>query len=121
MRRQYTIGLLIFFLGMGCFQGLGFGSSDSQTYDWQAKLKRGALNIVTSPVEIAREVQITSDEKSLREGWTVGLVKGLGQGVTRFGAGVLDVLTCPFNFPNEQKKPLVEPEYVWQKPGVKYS
>ena len=121
MRCQYVMGLLIFYVGIGCFQGVGFGSVDPQTYDWQAKLKRGALNIVTSPVEIAREIQITSDEKNLREGWTVGFVKGLGQGVVRFGVGVIDVLTCPFNFPDDQKRPLVEPEYVWQKPGVKYS
>ena len=92
-----------------------------ETYSWKDKIKRGGLNIISSPVEIARQIQITSDEKNLAQGWTVGLAKGLGQGLLRLGAGIVDVLTCPFNFPNAQKAPLIEPEYVWEKPGVKYS
>lgn len=94
---------------------------EPESYNWQDKLKRGALNIVTSPVEIAREIQLTSQEKNLLQGWTLGLVKGLGHGVLRLGAGVIDVLTCPFNFPDSNKGPLVDPEYVWQKPGVRYT
>ena len=93
----------------------------SETYSWKDKIKRGGLNIVSSPVEIARQIQITSDEKNMAQGWTVGLAKGLGQGLLRLGAGIVDVLTCPFNFPDEHKAPMIQPEYVWQKPGVKYS
>ncbi len=93
----------------------------SKTYSWQDKIKRGGMNIISSPVEIARQIQITSEEKNLAQGWTVGLLEGLGQGFLRFGAGVVDVVTCPFDFPKEQKAPLIEPEYVWEKPGVKYS
>lgn len=96
-------------------------ASSTETYTWQAKLKRGAINLVSAPVEIARQIQITSNEKNLLSGWTEGLARGLWQGLLRFGAGAVDVVTCPFNFPNEQKGPLIEPEYVWEKPGVKYS
>ena len=39
----------------------------------------------------------------------------------RLGAGVIDLFTFPFDFPDENKAPLLEPEYVWQKPGVKYA
>jgi len=95
--------------------------TDEVHYDWKAKLKRGGLNIVSSPVEIAREIQITSAEKNLLQGWTLGLVKGLGYGLLRFGAGVVDVVTCPFDFPDGRKAPLMQPEYVWEKPGVKYT
>ena len=56
-------------------------------YTWQDKLKRGAVNIVTSPVEVARDIHVTTEEKNLLVGWTVGLVKGLGEGFLRFGAG----------------------------------
>ena len=90
-------------------------------YSWQDKIKRGGLNIVSSPVEIARQIQITSNDQDLLHGWTIGLVKGIGQGFLRFGAGIIDVITCPFDFPKEQKAPLIEPEYVWEKTGVKYS
>ena len=83
---------------------------------WNDKLKRGALNIVSSPVEIARSIQITSNEESLLKGWTVGFVKGFGDGLLRLGAGLADVLTCPFNFPDSNKGPLIQPEYVWEKP-----
>ena len=90
------------------------------TYHWGDKLKRGALNMISSPVEIARDIHVTTDEKNLLAGWTVGLVKGAGDFIVRLGAGVIDVVTFPFNFPDEHKAPLIEPEYVWQKPGPKY-
>ena len=96
-------------------------TSPAATYSWSDKLKRGGTNIVSSPVEIARSIQITSNEESLLKGWTVGLVKGLGDGFLRLGAGLVDVLTCPFNFPDSNKGPLIQPEYVWEKPGSKYS
>ena len=99
----------------------GIQQVPNKTYSWQDKIKRGGLNIISSPVEIARQIQMTSDEKNLAQGWTLGLAKGLGQGLLRLGAGIVDVLTCPFNFPDERKAPLIEPEYVWEKPGVKYS
>ena len=90
-------------------------------YTWFDKLKRGTLNVVSSPVEVAREIQITSNEHSLLHGWTIGLAKGAGYGFIRFGAGALDMVTAPFNFPESSKGPLIDPEYVWQKPGPKYS
>ena len=93
--------------------------AQARTYSWQDKLKRGAINIVSSPVEVARDIHVTTEEKNLLVGWTVGLVKGLGEGVVRLGAGVIDLLTFPFNFPESHKGPLLDPEYVWQKPGPK--
>ena len=121
MKYRLVGGILFFcFLVLG-LQGSGFGSPEIKEYSWKEKLKRGAINVVTSPVEVAREIQITSNEKNLLNGWTVGLVKGLGQGLIRFGAGVIEVFTCPFNFPDPHKGPLMEPEFVWQKPGVTYS
>ena len=98
----------------------GSWASELKSYTWQDKLKRGALNVVMSPVEVAREIHVTTEEKNLLVGWTVGLAKGLGEGLVRFGAGVIDLLTFPFNFPEGRKAPLVDPEYVWQRPGPKY-
>ncbi|HTL47068.1 MAG TPA: exosortase system-associated protein, TIGR04073 family [Verrucomicrobiae bacterium] len=89
-------------------------------YKWYDKLGRGALNVVSSPVEIIRSIQVDSQENSLAYGWTVGLIRGFGQGVVRIGVGLLDVVTFPFDFPVKGKAPLVYPEYVWEKPGVKY-
>ena len=95
---------------------------DSATeYEWQDKLKRGALNIISSPVEIGRSIYLGSRDENLAYGWTVGLIRGIGQGGIRLGAGVIDLVTFPFDFPKDGKAPLVEPEYVWEKPGVKYA
>jgi putative exosortase-associated protein (TIGR04073 family) len=91
------------------------------TYHWTDKLKRGVADILFFPVEIAREIQITSNEESMLVGWTAGLGRGIGLGILRLGAGVVELVTFPFNFPKRGKAPLVEPEYFWQKPGVKYA
>lgn len=123
MNKKIISSLIIFsFLGCGIGYGANFLNKLNQPkYSWGDKLARGTLNIVTSPVEIARQIQMTSSEQSLLAGWTLGLLGGLGQGILRFGAGVIDLVTFPFNFPNSRKAPLIEPEYVWQKPGPKYA
>ena len=72
--------------------GIG-NASPAKSYSWSGKLKRGTLNIISSPVEIARSIQITSSEGSLLKGWTIGLAEGLAEGCLRLGAGVVDVLT----------------------------
>ncbi len=91
-----------------------------EEYNAGQKLGRGLLNIISSPVEIARSIQIGSREENLAYGWTIGLLKGFGNGAVRFGAGVIDVVTFPFEFPTEYKAPLIEPEFVWDKPGIEY-
>ena len=89
-------------------------------YRWHDKLKRGALNIVSSPVEIGRSIYIGTRDENMAYGWTVGLIKGFGNGIVRMGAGFADVVTFPFNFPVDHKAPMLRPEYVWEKPGVDY-
>jgi len=119
MRKLFLANFLIFVFVMG-WAGAGEGATVSKSYSWQDKLKRGAINIVTSPVEIARDIHNTTEEKNLLVGWTVGLVQGLGEALVRLGAGVIDLVTFPFNFPESHKAPLLDPEYVWEKPGPKY-
>ena len=111
------------FLSSFIFSTFLYAADPSQTgsYTPLDKLKRGALNTVTSPVEIGRQIHLTTEENSLLAGWTVGLVKGAGYGILRFGAGLADLLTFPFNWPDSKKAPLIEPEYVWEKPGPKYT
>ena len=130
MKRIFFFSIILAFAFVGYFPAKGFAVTGTETgvaasppaiYTWNDKLKRGGMNIVSSPVEIARSIQITSNEESLLKGWTVGLVKGFGDGFLRLGAGLVDVLTCPFNFPDSNKGPLIKPEYVWEKPGPKYS
>ncbi len=104
------------------FSGIpaGWTAEGERAYTWADKLKRGLINVVTSPVEVAREIYTTTEEKNLVVGWTLGIVKGMAEGFVRFSAGVVDVLTSPFNFPESRKGPLIDPEYVWEKPGPRY-
>lgn len=84
------------------------------------KLSRGILNVVSSPVEVGRSIHVTSHTQGAGYGWTIGLLKGVGMAIVRAGAGFVDVLTFPFDFPDENKAPLVQPEYPWQKWNVDY-
>lgn len=119
--RKGTRGFILFLiLGTVAFGKTGWGISPAKEYTWDEKLMRGALNIVSSPVEIAREIHNTTEKKNLFIGWTIGLLRGFGSGFLRFTAGVVDVFTCPFDFPEGNKGPLIDPEFVWQKPGPKY-
>lgn len=95
----------------------GWGAPAAENYDWSDKLLRGVVNIATSPIEIACSIHTTTEEKNLVIGWTLGLAKGFADGLIRFGAGVVDLVTFPFDFPEEDKAPLLDPEFVWQKPG----
>lgn len=116
MRKQI---FCVFFLGL-IFIGTKLpiaGAEEVASYDWSDKLLRGALNMVTSPIEIARSIHTTTEDKNLAVGWTIGLAKGLADGLVRFGAGFIDFVTFPFNFPDDEKAPLLDPEYVWEKPG----
>jgi len=111
-----TILIALFVLGM---TGTSFGETE-KTYTYGDKLYRGAMNIATFPMEIPNEIHGTTHDKSLLEGWTVGLVKGLKEGTVRLGAGAVDLITFPLNYPDKDKAPLVKPEYAWDKPGLKY-
>ena len=100
--------------------GAGFCVTDTFAYEYKetntfGKLSRGLVNIVTSPVEVARNVYIESQYESAFYGMTIGLGKGIGQTLLRFGAGVVETVTFPFNFPDEFKDPIIDPEYVWEE------
>lgn len=81
---------------------------------WMKKLGRGALNMISSPIDIPRTIHIQTNAKGGGYGWTVGLVEGAGQTLVRFFTGAIDVVTCPFDFPDPEKGPLVQPVYPWE-------
>ena len=81
------------------------------------KLTRGVVNVATSPVEVVRNVYNESQYENVFYGMTIGLGKGVVQTVLRLGAGAVEIVTFPFNFPDEWKDPIVEPEYVWEDWG----
>ncbi len=83
------------------------------------KLGRGIINIVTSPVEIAKQVdlgwkQSTKKSKNVSSGVLSGIVKGLAYTVGRMGSGIWDVVSFPFKTPGNYE-PLMKPDFVLDK------
>lgn len=116
MRKRICSIFFLALLFVGTHASVG-RAQEVESYDWSDKLLRGAINMVTSPIEIARSIHTTTEDKNLAVGWTIGLAKGLADGLIRFGAGFIDFVTFPFNFPDGDKAPLLDPEFVWEKPG----
>jgi len=98
--------------------GISYGA-DKADYTWNDKLIRGATNIITSPLEIPHHVYTEGKDKSFTHGLTGGLFKGLTEGITRLGTGLVDIVTFPFNYPDAHNAPLMEPEYFLAGYGYK--
>lgn len=93
------------------------------------KLERGVVNIVTSPVEIPKEIRrywIMGSEKTYHIiVWVfAGTIKGFISTLERAGSGVWDVVSFPVKVPANYE-PLLRPDYVFEdwpkrKIGVVY-
>ena len=113
--RKMLLLLAITFSLVALTAPMGFADDSSESgYQWNDKLARGAVNAVTCPIEIIRGIDLTSKEEGPAKGWTIGFVKGLAGGVMRLGAGIVDFVTFPFNWPDKDKAPIVKPNYVWE-------
>ena len=84
------------------------------------KVKRGAINIITAPIEIPKQIK---GELKTAEGKPApakvvtllgGTVKGLIWTIGRVGSGLYDVLTFNINLPNDYE-PLMKPDYVCER------
>ena len=102
------------------------------TYLWASPLEqlgRGLTNVVTSPVEIPKQVRrywIRGSEKTFHIiAWVFcGAVKGMINSTARLGSGFWDVVTVVVPR-STTAAPLMKPDYVfeeWPKrvPGVVY-
>ena len=118
MRRALATLVLSSLILTGIRVPSGWSEETSRKYTWKEKLKRGFVNILTSPAEVPISMHEMVEKKNLLTGWTVGVIAGLGNCVARMGAGVLDVATFLVNMPEDYKRPLMDPEYVWQRNGT---
>lgn len=94
-----------------------------------SKLKRGAVNVATAPVEIVKEFRshwIQGSEKTFHiSAWLFcGVVKGAVMTVVRAGSGAWDIATFPIPVPKDYA-PLSNPAYVYEEwphrdPGIVY-
>jgi putative exosortase-associated protein (TIGR04073 family) len=91
---------------------------DNMTY----KLGRGLTNIVTSPLDVLKTFDNEFMKYGSYKGTSYGVIKGLSNGVSRLCVGVFEVLTFPFEIP-ENYGPIIEPEFIlddYRLVGQKY-
>jgi putative exosortase-associated protein (TIGR04073 family) len=75
------------------------------------KFTRGIVNCTTFYLEVPMSVYKTTKEENPVTGVLFGLPAGIAKGLVRFGIGVVETLTFPF----EPYAPLIEPEYLITK------
>lgn len=85
--------------------------ADLDDFTWTKKLKRGASNIITAPVEIPKQVIAGAYEKPCLIMMFSGLFKGVAYTMGRMGSGFWDILTCNTDVPAE---PLMKPACVFE-------
>ena len=83
------------------------------------KFNRGIINIITSPIEIAKQVDLSwkqsaEEKKNVGTGIFSGFIKGIAYTVGRMGSGIWDVVTFPLKTPDNYE-PLMKPDYVLDK------
>ena len=76
------------------------------------KLGRGAANMLTAPLELARKPFLVGETDGGLAAMTVGLAQGVVAAIIREGAGIIDVVTFPVPFPNHFR-PLIMPEFLY--------
>ena len=80
------------------------------------KLKRGFVNVVTAPIEIAKGVDegwksSAENSKPTSKGIFTGFFKGIVHTAGRMGSGIWDIVSFPFETPADYE-PLMKPDYV---------
>lgn len=85
-------------------------------YNMGDKFVRGLANILTSPLEIPRNVQNLTEESGVLVGWTGGICQGIGMMALRIIVGAYETVTFPVPLPADYV-PVIQPEFVWDAPG----
>jgi putative exosortase-associated protein (TIGR04073 family) len=82
------------------------------------KLTRGFTNVVTSPGEILDSVMTDRTGDGFAAGKSHGLLEGGSRFVVKCIAGLVEIVTFPFPWPNEYRPVLDETEgFKVKKPG----
>ena len=83
------------------------------------KLYRGVVNVVTAPVEIPKQARAYWIEGAQKTDHILvwigsGTVWGMVQTVKRAGSGIWDIVSFPFEKP-DQYEPLLKPDFVFDE------
>ena len=73
------------------------------------KFVSGIANVATGVIELPKNIVLTSQDKGIHYGMTIGLVSGVAHTIGRTVVGLMDVVT--FMIPTGPSS--VQPQYVW--------
>ena len=93
------------------------GSAPAAAQDPIHKAGRGITNVLTSWIEIPKNIQLGVQEDNPVTGALWGAVKGFGLGGTRLLVGLYETVTFPIPYPKDYASPYEAMElsdYPWQ-------
>jgi putative exosortase-associated protein (TIGR04073 family) len=95
----------------------GVGSPAAWAQDPIHKAGRGVVNVLTSWIELPKNVHLGTQEDNpvLGAGW--GLVRGTGLTATRLAVGVYEAVTFLLPYPKDFASPyegIELPDYAWE-------
>ncbi|MDH5480155.1 MAG: exosortase system-associated protein, TIGR04073 family [Nitrosomonas sp.] len=73
------------------------------------KLVNGVVNVATGTLELPKNIVVSSVDKGVAYGFSVGIITGVMHSIARTAVGALDVVT--FLLPTG---PSIHPNYIWQ-------
>lgn len=104
------ICLFIFISNVGF--SLDYGREKDYAFEKIArKLSRGVVNVFTGWIEIPKKIAEAWEDQDPFTGFVVGGVRGFGWAWVRTSAGLYDVITFAFPYPNDYE-PMLKPEFV---------
>ena len=78
------------------------------------KLGRGISNVVSSPLELSKNIGDANKSDGTFAALTSGLLQGLADTVGRIVIGAYEIVTFPIPIPEDYKAILTDPEYFLQ-------
>ena len=81
------------------------------------KMGRGVVNVLTSWIEIPKQLHLGSQEDNPITGIAMGVGRGVGLTVLRIGVGAYEAVTFPLAYPRGYVSPYEQmslPDYAWE-------
>ena len=115
---KFKVTITIMALAVMAFSGTAQAQTQADIYRDETtfskmltKLGRGLVNVVTSPVEIPRNIAIEWERTDPVSGVFLGTIKGIGWAFARAATGAYEAVTFPIPIP-EDYEPMMDPPYI---------
>ncbi len=96
---------------------MGVGAPAAWAQDPIAKMGRGVVNILTSWIEIPKNIHTGNQQENPVVGVASGVLKGAGMTLLRVGVGAFEVVTFPFPYPKDYGsvyESMEMSDYAWE-------